>query len=530
MTRPDSVNLLEAAQKYSARFPVIPIKPDKKPFIPWADYQKRLATPGEVRGFWTKYPEAMIGIVTGGISGLLVVDCDTAEGYAAVQEHLPDSLLIPTASTPRGGRHLYFAMPGDKNLTVGAGVLPGVDFRGEGGYIIAPPSSNGTGKAYVWLTGLSLDDCPPPPLPDAIFNLINNSISTIEGCLQAVDSGSSMFREGTRDNDLFHVALTLLKGGANQAEVFQVLRILANNCNPPFPEKELNAKIESALKRLERKERALSDEVREWVLSTTGYFLSTDIYSCLQLSTRDEKKNVSIILRRLADQRTIEKHKEKNGCYRLIDAEAEDIDFLNASAETVEIRWPFQIERYVKTLPKNIIIIAGEPNAGKTAFLLNVVKMNQAKHPINYFSSEMGPIELRDRLSKFDVQLSSWSFIAKERASNFADVIKPDELNIVDFLEIHDEFYKIGGLIKDIYDKLNKGIAMIAIQKNKGAEYGLGGTRGLEKARLYLAMEPGRLKIVKGKNWAGIENPNGLAIDFKLAQGCKFVRESEWHK
>jgi len=142
----------------------------------------------------------------------------------------------------------------------------------------------------------------------------------------------------------------------------------------------------------------------------------------------------------------------------------------------------------------------------------------------------MGAIELRDRLSKFDMPLKNWSFIAKERASNFADVIKPDEINIIDFLEVHDEFYKIGGLIKDIYDNLHKGVAIVAIQKNRGSDYGLGGTRSLEKARLYLAMEPNCLKIIKGKNWTGVQNPNGLAIDFKLVQGCKFISESDWQR
>ncbi len=86
-------------------------------------------------------------------------------------------------------------------------------------------------------------------------------------------------------------------------------------------------------------------------------------------------------------------------------------------------------------------------------------------HEVHYFSSEMGALELKDRFSKFDRPLNSWKVKFKERASNFADVIKPDAINIIDFLEVHDEFYKIGGLIKDIYDKLTTGIAVIAIRK-----------------------------------------------------------------
>jgi len=219
-----------------------------------------------------------------------------------------------------------------------------------------------------------------------------------------------------------------------------------------------------------------------------------------------------------------------SGVYRRVDAECEDIDFVNIDDTILDITWPFRIEELVQIMPGNIVIIAGEPNAGKTAFLLNLVKDNMRKHDVYYFSSEMGPMEFKKRLVKFDLPLNRWKFHPKERTSNFADVIQPDAINIIDFLEIYDEFYKIGAMIREVYDKLNKGTAVIAIQKNKGNEYGLGGTRGLEKARLYLNIEPGKARIIKAKNWASFENPNGLEIDFKLAQGCKFFTDTGWQK
>ena len=98
-------------------------------------------------------------------------------------------------------------------------------------------------------------------------------------------------------------------------------------------------------------------------------------------------------------------------------------------------------------------------------------------------------------------------------------------------MEIHDEFYKIGGLIKDIFDRLKSGVAFIAIQKNRGTDYGLGGMRGLENPRLYLAMEANKIKIIKGKNWTNPEiNPSGLECDFRLVQGCRFIMTSGWKK
>jgi hypothetical protein len=226
----------------------------------------------------------------------------------------------------------------------------------------------------------------------------------------------------------------------------------------------------------------------------------------------------------------VERHPSKNGWYRMVDTQCEEIDFLNTTGDALDIRYPFQIEKYVKTQEKNIIIDAGEPNSGKTAFELNFAEMNMDKHEVHYFSSEMGALELKDRLLKFNRPLDSWRVKFKERASNFADVIVPNAINIIDFLEVHDEFYKIGGLIKDIYDKLTTGIAVIAIQKNRGTDFGLGGMRSLEKARLYLAMEPGKIRIVKGKNWASQVNPNGLECGFKLIQGCHFDTDGIWRK
>jgi Fe2+ or Zn2+ uptake regulation protein len=282
------------------------------------------------------------------------------------------------------------------------------------------------------------------------------------------------------------------------SECLQVLEFIAKNCEPSFPIDEVKTKLESVLKRVARKEYNVSEEVLNYVSVTNGYFSVTDCYQALQ-SVTTNRTAVRVALHRLAEKGTIERWGEKDGVFRRVDNECEDIDFLNASTESLHIRWPFTIERYVKTLPKNIVVIAGEPDAGKTAFLLNFVKNNMHEHEIYYFSSEMGPIEFNSRLSKFDFPLTDWKFTLKERSSNFADVVKPDAINIIDFLELHDEFYKVGGLIKDIFDRLKKGIAIIALQKNPNTNYGLGGMRSIEKARLYLSMEPGKIKIVKGR-------------------------------
>ena len=530
-------NNLQAALEYRTKynFSVIPIKPyvdednKKKPFIGWKEYQKRRATEQEIRQWWSKWPDAMIGIVTGEVSGIFVVDCDTQAGFDAVQNLMPESLVYPQARTPRGGWHLYFKWLADYKMTIAAGVMPGVDIRGEGGYIVAPPSVNADGKAYTW--DIPLDYVALPSLPHSLKSALNNE-STLyrEGVDTSVDS-DRYYTAGTRNSDLFTVGNALANKKLQRNFIQQTIEILAKNCTPVYPSNEIETIISSAIDRAERKDRTLAADVREWVLSTNGIFLSTEIYSSLQLSTREDKKNVSIILKRLSQEGLIEKYGNKNGQYRCLDSEIEPLDWRNADVKPHDLAWPFEIESMVNMYAGNIGIIAGSPNSGKTAFLLNFIRLNQAKHKIHLFSSEGGKEELRQRISKFAYPLDSWKFSAWERAGDFADVIKPDDINVIDYLEIHDEFYKIGGIIKSISDRLKNGFALIALQKNNGRDEGLGGSRGLEKPRLYLSMDAGRLKIVKAKSWvSSTRNPNGLSIDYKLVDGCKFLPQSDWRK
>jgi len=131
------------------------------------------------------------------------------------------------------------------------------------------------------------------------------------------------------------------------------------------------------------------------------------------------------------------------------------------------------------------------------------------------------------------MDLAEWKdkFDAYNRMSNFADLIDPDGINIIDFLEMSTNFYEVSGRIREIFEKLRGGIAVIAMQKNPGTDYALGGLRSAEKARLYLSLEGHKCKIVKAKNWVDtMFNPNNLEIEFKLRNGCEFEAVSDWQQ
>lgn len=521
-------HILNTALNYAEQFgfSVIPTGRDKKPLIKWEEFQKRKATEQEIRQWFKKWPDANIGIVTGAISNLAVIDVDTEEGKEAIQEYIPDSLIMPICNTPKGGQHMYFTCPDDK-LSNNARLIPGCDLRANGGYVVAPPSVNGNGKQYKWVVDLKTNI---PSLPDAyIKHIKNNSIYSYK---ENVTDFVTLFQQGRRDNDLFHVANQLAKSKTPENEIRQILEILAKNCHPPFPEKEINIKIDSALKRIEKREINITETVERWVSVTNGNFSVTDCYNELQTVTGVTDRNIyRVILNRLKSKGIIDKAGQRDGVFRRIDTHVEEIDWLSADDESIDFKYPFGIEKYVLTLPKNIVVIAGVPNSGKTAFLLNCVRLNMKLFDIHYFSSEMGSHEFKSRLSKFDLPLKQWKFHAKERVSDFASVIQSNAINIIDYLEMTSDFWLVAQYLREIYEKLNKGIAIIAIQKNPGTETGLGGYRGMEKPRLYLNLEPGRLKIVKAKNWSNSEiNPNGLEIKFKLVKGCRFVDDGHWKK
>jgi len=246
-------------------------------------------------------------------------------------------------------------------------------------------------------------------------------------------------------------------------------------------------------------------------------------YYDLGLKTPQEKASCRMAFKRLVELGKLEPKRNRSGIYRWINGRMEEIDFFNVDTTPYPIKYPLGVHEYVETYKKSLVVLAGEPNAGKTAYLLNLAWKNKDKHPL-YFSSEMGAAELQIRLKKFNHLLSDWKdirFISK--SSDFRDVVDPNGLNIIDYLEVSKDFYEIGGLLTDIFNTLKDGVAVVGIQKPVGRDTGVGGARTLDKARLYLAIEPGILKIVKGKLWRqDCVNPNGMTVKWTLAAGANF--------
>lgn len=545
--------LLKSAIEYSEKFnyPIIPCNPkDKKPLIKWKEYQERKSTIEEIQSWWGKWPNAMIGGVTGKISGDFVIDIDNMEGEENLLEYIPDTLQTPTSITPRGGKHLHFEHP-EESITIGAALFPHVDYRGSGGFICLPPSENSEGKKYIWLDGLSLWEIPRVPLPSKLLEyIINKALSLSFIYRENVVNGNKWqqkqqnttfyFKEGTRDQDLFHLSYQLKKSGTNEQMIRQVIETIAlYGCSPPFDIKEAQVKVDSAIDRAMKKERHLTQDIREWVEATFGNFSATLMQQEQHLATSDEKKKSRIILGRLCegDNAILERVEGKDGWFRKIQNQAEEMKWWEATGKEIKLVWPFGLENHFRALTKNIIVIAGSPDAGKTAFLLNFCLNNMTKHEIFYFTSEAAEEEIDDRLSGFGIPNYKEKFRLVKffpRSRDFHDLIKPNNINIIDYLEMPEEPWKIGIFINKIHEKLDKGICLIALQKPISRDVARGGEVTLDRPKLYVSIGKDQdgdhiLKIIKCKNWRERQkNPNGLSIKFQLVGGCNIRLTSEW--
>lgn len=143
-------SLLTSALYYAHKgIRVFPLRPGEKRPATRHGLNDATTDPDQVRAWWEATPDANIGTPTG--YQFDVVDVDPPDGWESLVE-LKTAGLIPEplgyAHTPRGGMHIYVPVSGDGNA---AGILPGIDLRGRGGYVVAPPSRSPIGS-WEWTT------------------------------------------------------------------------------------------------------------------------------------------------------------------------------------------------------------------------------------------------------------------------------------------------------------------------------------------------------------------------------------------
>ncbi len=233
----------EAAHKYlDLGFSVMPIGGDdnKKPIEDWIDLQSHRVTHEKITYWWNRYPEANVGIITGLVSGIFVLDIDSPGAKVYTKDRgIPDTPISATSK----GVHIYFDFPSfllgnrsDKKI--------GMDIRGEGGYVVAPPSIHETGLEYEW----------------TVWHPWNTRIATAPDWLltwcEEQERGNEKQKgwhmeilegvtDGGRNNAAASLAGRFFNKDLSVPEITEILLMWNERNNPPLPESEIIRTVSS---------------------------------------------------------------------------------------------------------------------------------------------------------------------------------------------------------------------------------------------------------------------------------------------
>lgn len=251
-----NVALLTAALGYlKSGYSLIPVGKDKRPLIAWKEFQERRASEDEVAQWFDKYPEMQLGIVTGRISNLTVIDIEAGGDASFIKE---ETFSVKTGG---GGIHLYFAFDSDFQNMVR--VRPLVDVRSEGGYVVAAPSETLKGSYSVVRGG----GCTQMTLETKTSLLGANNPRSVHstggsGADRGIpwsgeipDLGYEGFGEGERNDQMTRYIGKVLAnvGQPLWTSVGWSMVKGANERNqPPLPEHELRATFRSIMGREQR--------------------------------------------------------------------------------------------------------------------------------------------------------------------------------------------------------------------------------------------------------------------------------------
>ena len=236
---------------------VIPIQArGERPLVPWLEFQQRLASAQEIDRWFRQWPDANIGIVTGGLSGLIVIDVYIPRYIARKHGPFPPGI---EATTGGGGRHLYFEHPG-RSVPNRGGLFPGIDVRCDGGYVVAPPSVHPSAARYRWVPKHGPDDQPLAPLPGWALHLLQPDRKRGHSTSYWRTLVREGVEEGARNATLASLAGHLLWHGVD-ADVVLELTLSWNRvrCRPPLPDAEVAAVVDSIARRQEPEELRTSD-------------------------------------------------------------------------------------------------------------------------------------------------------------------------------------------------------------------------------------------------------------------------------
>lgn len=230
----------------------LPVGRDKRALTMWRRYQYVVPEIETIEEWFSDWPDANIALPTGRFNGVVVIDCDSEEADGNFLTEFPEARDTMAVKTPRG-YHYYFQYSEGVRNDAGRKICKGVDVRGDGGYVLFPPSSLGPDLLYSLITRGVV----PQPLSDRLRGRL---VAPVADCPDAPPgniggSGATtgdrrlIFGPGERNNQLTRLAGSQRHWGASYETILAALQEAnENQCEPPLPESEIIAIARSACK------------------------------------------------------------------------------------------------------------------------------------------------------------------------------------------------------------------------------------------------------------------------------------------
>jgi hypothetical protein len=275
-------SVLDQARYYVAKgFSVIPLRPlGKEATIKWKEFQNRHPTDEELIEWFGNGSTNNIGIVTGRISNIAVLDYDSdkAVEYSSAN-NFPATPLVRTGK----GYHAYYRYrKGIRNFQK-RNDLPDIDLRGDGGYVVAPPSVHKSGKQYEWMPGKGIEDLPFAELPEIVISQKPAGNTPMKDLYKGVNAGQ-------RNDALARLTGSWVKDRLSLDDCLQNADIWNTKNEPPLPNMEIERTVKSIFEKhhREKKKGAISNNGDKNVSpGDSAYFYGDDGYLCRWRQTKD---------------------------------------------------------------------------------------------------------------------------------------------------------------------------------------------------------------------------------------------------
>ena len=366
---------------YDYGWTIIPVKKgEKRPGLPeWKSFQNRRPTTSELRT-WFQNPDTGVGLITGAKSGVIVIDEDSYK-EKGVEVKLDSPLIVKTG---RGGKHYYFKYT--EGVTNAVNKDKSIDVRGEGGFVVLPPTKHPNGNGYEWLTELP-DNLSGLPTLDESFakEIASGSLS------KNLDINEYMYvSEGGRNDSLHRIACSLINK-MSESDAFQTIVGINANYDPPLSDRELGTVFKSAM---------------AFVKSHPK-----DDFKAKITAEKKQEKEVKAV--------------ENMKVYSFSEAETRHKELMEKYGTGVTTGYNI-LDEYFSFIPQNLYMISAATHIGKTTLVLNIAgRVARAGYKVLVASLEQGV---------FVVPRIRSMFGSEENLENISIIAPPEMPNPEDFL------------------------------------------------------------------------------------------------